>query len=44
MVIRDLRERDLLIAFASFLIVLVLILSELTAAIGAKTVKMAAIR
>ena len=44
MVVCDLRERDLLITFPSFLIVFILILSELAAAICAKTVKMAAIR
>ena len=43
MVVGDLGERDLLVTFSPFLIILVLILAELAAAIGAKTVKMAAV-
>ena len=43
MVVGDLGERDLLVTFTPFLIILVLILTELAAAIGAKTVKMAAV-
>ena len=44
MVVCDLGERDLLITFTALLIVLVLVLAKLTAAICAKTVKMAAVR
>ena len=43
MVVGDLGERNLLVTFTPFLIILVLILTELTAAIGAKTVKMSAV-
>ena len=40
MVIRDLRECNLFIAFTALLVVLVLVLTKLTATVGAKTVKM----
>ena len=43
MVICDLGERDLLITFTALSIVFVLILAELSAAVCAKTVKMAAV-
>ena len=43
MIIRDLRKRNLFITFTALLIILVLILTELSAAICAKTVKMTAI-
>ena len=44
MVVGDLGEGDLFVTFPALLIILVLVLAQLTAAIGAKTVKMATVR
>ena len=42
-IVSDLWEGDLLVTFTSLFIILVLVLTELSASIGAKTVKMSAI-
>ena len=44
MIICDFWKRDLFVTFTSLFIILILILAELAAAIGAKTVKMATVR
>lgn len=44
MVVRDLWERDFFKAFPTFLVILALVLAQLAAPIGAKTVKMARVR